>query len=115
MIGGRLTHRATVERNQATGEDSWGGPAAPQFVLIQQDMPCFVYSKSSRELADGAKTALIEDLRIMIGLHADLRPGDEIFSVTDRMGNIVVDGRLKVEGPVQYKHNHREASLQRIG
>jgi hypothetical protein len=115
MIAGRLTHRARVERNTATGTDSWGGAAAPAFTVLHVALPCFVYSKSSRELVDGAKTAMIEDLRVMIALNADLRPEDEITSVTDRNGETIIAGRLKVEGPVQFKHNHREAALQRIG
>jgi hypothetical protein len=115
VIAGRLTMRARVERNTATGTDSWGNPVAPVFTVLHNALPCFVYSKTSRELVDGAKTAMIEDLRIMIALGADLREGDEITAVTDRRGTTIVAGRLKVEGPVQFKHNHREAALQRIG
>ena len=115
MIAGRLTHRARVERNTASGTDSWGGPAEPVFTVLHNALPCFVYSQSSRELVDGAKTAMIEDLRVMMALGADLAEGDVITSVTDRMGNEIIAGRLKIEGPVQFKHNHREAALQRIG
>lgn len=115
MIAGRLTMRARVERNTASGTDSWGGPVEPVFTVLHNALPCFVYSKSSRELVDGAKTAMIEDLRVMIAADADLAEGDEITAVSDRNGTVIIPGRLKVEGPVQFKHNHREAALQRIG
>lgn len=115
MIAGRLTMLARVERNTATGTDSWGNPVAPAFTVLHNALPCFVYSKSSRELVDGAKTAMIEDLRVMIHHVADLAEGDEITSVMDRLGRVLITGRLKVEGPVQFKHTHREAALQRIG
>lgn len=115
MIAGRLTMRARVERNTASGTDSWGGPVEPVFTVLHNALPCFVYSKSSRELVDGAKTAMIEDLRVMIAADADLAEGDEITAVSDRNGAVIIPGRLKVEGPVQFKHNHREAALQRIG
>lgn len=115
MIAGRLTHRARVERGAAAGNDSWGNPTEPVFTVLHNALACFVYSKTSRELVDGAKTAQIEDLRVMIALGADLVEGDVITAVSDRLGNTIVEGRLKVEGPVQYKHNHREAALQRIG
>ena len=114
MISGRLTMRARVERNTAAGTDSWGGPVAPAFTVLHNALACFVYSKSGRELVDGAKTAMIEDLRIMIGPNVDLAEGDELVSVTDRLGRTIIAGRLKVEGPVQFKHSHREAALQRI-
>lgn len=115
MIAGRLTMLARVERNTATGTDSWGNPVAPAFTLLHAALPCFVYSKSGRELVDGTKTAVIEDLRIMIGRAADLEADDEITVVMDRLGRTLIPGRLKVEGAVQFKHTHREAALQRIG
>jgi hypothetical protein len=115
MIDGRLTMRARVERNTASGTDSWGNPVAPVFTVLHVALPCFVHSKSSRELVDGAKTAMIEDLRVMVSRTADLAEGDEITAVSDRNGNVLIPGRLKVEGPVQFKHTHREAALQRIG
>lgn len=115
MIAGRLTMRARVERDTATGNDSWGGPVEPVFTVLHSALPCFVYSKSGRELVDGAKTAMIEDLRVMIARGADLAEGDVITAVTDRLGRQLIAGRLKIEGPVQFKHTHHEAALQRIG
>lgn len=115
MIAGRLTHRAAIERNMATGEDDWGNPLPPQFQSIGAPVKCFIWSNSSRELVDGAKTAMIEDDRGLFALGADVRAGDEIASVTDRKGNTIIAGRLKIEGPVQHKHDHIEAALQRIG
>jgi hypothetical protein len=115
MIAGRLTMRAAVERNQAVGTDSWGNPVAPDFQSIGDPLPCFVWSRSSRELVDGSKTAMIEDMRAMFALDADIAEADEIASVTDRAGTEIIPGRLKVEGPPQRKHNHVEVALQRIG
>ena len=115
MISGRLTHRAAIERNQATGQDDWGGDAVPDFQPLHAALPCFAWSKRSRELVDGSKTAMIEDLRIMFALGADVAEGDEITGVTRRDGTEIIAGRLKIEGPVQHKHTHLEAALQRIG
>jgi hypothetical protein len=115
VIAGRLIHRARVERNTATGKDAWGGPNAPAFTVLHNALECFVYSQSSREVIDGTKTANVEDLRIMVALGADFQAGDEITAVSDRLGTVIIPGRLQVEGPVQFKHNHHEAALQRIG
>lgn len=115
MIASRLTHRAAIERNMATGDDDWGGPLPPVFQSIGNPTPCFAWSNASRELVDGAKTAMIEDLRAMFAAGADVRAADEITQITDRRGSVIMAGRLKVEGPVQFKHNHVEVSLQRIG
>ena len=114
MIAGRLTMRAAVERDQATARDGWGGTVAPDFQSIGDPLPCFIWSEKAKTLIDGAKTAGIEWLRGLFALGADLAEGDEIAAVTDRQGVETIPGRLKVEGPVQRKHTHVEASLRRI-
>lgn len=113
MIAGRLTMRAVVQRNTATGKDAWGQPVAATWETIGT-LRCFVYSNQSSEIVDGDKTAMVEGLRIMVRLGADLNEDDELAAVTDRLGNTMVPGRLKVEGPVQRKHTHMEAALKRV-
>lgn len=113
MIAGRLTMRAVVQRNTATGKDAWGQPMAAAWSTIGV-LRCFAWSNQSRELVDGDKTAMIEDLRIMVRLGADLNEDDELPSITDREGNVIIAGRLKVDGPVQRKHTHMEAALKRV-
>jgi len=115
MIAGRLTMRAQVERNQAVGTDGWNNPAEPDFQPVGDPLRCFVWSKSGREAVGDERSVLIEDVRGLFALDADLRPDDELVSVTDRTGATIHFGRLKVEGPLQHKHTHREANLQRIG
>ncbi|XHC12294.1 hypothetical protein ABWH98_05500 [Labrenzia sp. ac12] len=114
MIAGRLTMRAAVERDQATGTDSWGNPLPADFQPLAT-LNCFVWSNQSREIVDGEKSAMIEDMRALFALGADIAEDDEISSVTDRQGVEIIPGRLKVEGPVQRKHTHLEAALKRIG
>lgn len=113
MIAGRLTMRAAIERNQATAMDAWNNPVAPQWQAVGT-VPCFVWSNSAREIEDGRKSAQVEDLRALFSMGADVREDDEISAVTDRAGNVLMPGRLKIEGPVQYKHTHQEAALRRV-
>jgi hypothetical protein len=114
MIAGRLTMRALVERNQATATDTWGQPVKPAFASTGDPVPCFVWSNSSQELVDGAKSAQIEQLRALFGLGADVQADDEIASITDRAGTEIIPGRLQIMGPVQRKHTHLEADLRRV-
>lgn len=113
MISGRLTMRATVERNQASGTDGWGNPVAPVFQPLGV-VRCFIWSKASREIVDGDKTAMIEDIRGLFALGTDITEADEISAVTDARGAVLIPGRLRVEGPIQHKHTHIEAALKRI-
>lgn len=114
MISGRLTMRALVERNVAAGKDGWGNPLPPDFQPLAT-LKCFAWSNTSREIVDGEKTALIEDMRALLALTADIRADDEISAITDARGNVIIAGRLRVEGPVQRKHTHLEVALKRIG
>ncbi|RVQ76119.1 hypothetical protein [Sinorhizobium medicae] len=114
MIAGRLTMRALVERNRATGKDPWNNPVAPDFQPLAT-LKCFVWSNASREIVDGDTTAMVEDMRALFPLSADIREDDEISAVTDRGGATIIPGRLRVEGPVQRKHTHLEAALKRVG
>jgi hypothetical protein len=114
VISGRLTMRAVVERNTASGKDAWGQPVAAVWEAVPPPLPCFAWSNQSRELVDGDKSAMLEDMRIMVSLGADLRADDELTAITDRAGTVLIPGRLKVEGPVQRKHTHQEAALKRI-
>lgn len=115
MISGRLTMRALVERNVTVATDTWSQPGTPEFQSIGAPLRCFVYSNSAQELIDGQKIAEVEQLRAMFALGADVRPDDEISSVTDRQGVEIIPGRLQVLGPVQRKHTHLECALRRIG
>lgn len=113
MINGRLTMRAPVERNAATGKDAWGNPVAADFQAIGT-LALFAWSGGSREVRDGAKNAEIEDLRAFFALGADIRAGDELVNITDRAGAVLIPGRLRIEGPVQRKHTHLEAALRKV-
>ncbi|QXN68001.1 hypothetical protein [Microcystis phage Mwe-Yong1] len=113
MIAGRLTMRAAIRRNTATGKDSWGQPVAPVWTTVAT-VACFAWSNASREPVDGDKTAQVEDLRVMVKLGVDLRPEDQLVAVTDRQGAVLIPGPLRVEGPVQRKHTHQEAALKRV-
>lgn len=115
MIAGRLTMRAAIERNQAVGTDAWNNPVAPDFQSTGDLLACFVWSNQSRRQFDDTKTVEVEDMRAMFAIGADIRTNDEITAVTDRQGNALIPGRLRVDGPVQFKHTHLECALQRLG
>lgn len=112
MSRGTMTMRADVERNTASGTDAHGHPVAPVFTALAT-LPCFVWSTARREVADGGKTALVEDLRAMFPLGADVAEGDEIAKVTDRQGTVLLTGRLRIAA-LQRKHRHLEAALDRV-
>ena len=110
---GRMTMRAVVERNTASGTDAHGHPVKPAFTAHLSSQPCWVWSKQRREIVDGSKIAIVEDLRALFPLGADVVAGDEIASIDNRRGAELLAGRFQIE-TVQRKHNHIEAALERV-
>ncbi len=109
---GKMTMRAVVERDTATGTDDFGNPVKPAFTPVAT-IPCWAWSNADREIVDGNKSALIEDFRAMFSKLADVQEGDEIVNITDRRKVVLFPGRFQIE-TIQFKHDHVEASLQAV-
>ena len=108
----KMTMRALVERDTATGVDDFGHPVKPAFT-VHGTFPCWAWSRQRRDVIDGSKSALVEDFRMLIPITADVLPGDEISSITNRRGVELFAGRVKIE-TVQQKHDHQEAGLEAV-
>lgn len=114
MIGRRLTMIAHVERNGVTGKDAWNMPLAPDY-QPHAEVPCFGWvPKAGVDIVDGKKDVIRQDVRMMFALGVDLRAGDQIAKITDRRGNVLHRGPLRVEGAIDFKHNHQEVALVRV-
>lgn len=109
----RMTQRADIERDTATGENAYGHDPAPVWTVHVSNAPCWVWSRQRRETVDGRKTVIIEDLRAMVPVDADIKTGDRFASVKDRRGQEVLAGPLTIE-TLQYKRLHIEAALERV-
>ncbi len=108
---GKMTMRALVERDTAVGVDDFGNPVKPAFTT-HGTFPCWAWSRQRREQVDGDKSALIEDMRAMFPIDADVLAGDEIKQIEDRQGKVLFAGRVQIE-TMQRHHDHQEAGLER--
>ena len=104
--------RADVERNTESATDDYGHPATPVFSVIGK-FPTWVYSKARREITDGDKLTVVEDVKALFSQNADVRQGDEISNIRDRLGQIIMDGRYRIE-TIQRKRRHQEANLLKV-
>ncbi len=114
MISQRLTMRAEIERSTSSGKDAWGQPVASVFEHFCT-VACFAWTPSAREIKDGNKVAAVEDVRMLLPLSSEVTENDEVAEITNKRGDVLFEGRFRVEGPVQFKHTHREAALVRVG
>ena len=113
MISQRLTMRAEFERSTSSGTDAWGQPVAAAFEPLCV-LACFAWTPSAREIFDGNKVAAMEDVRMLLPLSAEVNENDQVAQITNMRGTVLFNGPFRVDGPVQFKHTHREAALVRV-
>ena len=114
----RMIRRAVLERDVSVGADDYGNPPAPTWQALAAPLPCYVWSQHKKAVvanhAPGQPgVVLVEDLRALFPLGADVRQGDRVSQFTDRLGNVIVSGPLLVE-TLQRRPDHQLAMLRRL-
>lgn len=92
----KMVMRAAIERMPTGSADQWGSKGPPRFQFVAQ-VPCYAWSKAKRDIQGDGKEAVIEDLRAMVPLGADVAENDRISSITNRLGAEVFAGPMAVE------------------
>lgn len=106
-----MTHRADIQQNTATAVDDYGNPVPPVWET-HSTMPCRAYTKVRKEVVDGDKIVLVEDLKALFSLNSGVSESYRIANITDRLGTVLFSGPLDIL-TVQRRGNHLEASLDR--
>jgi len=108
-----MTHRAVVQRDNSTGTDAWNRPVPPVFTAQPKSVPCRAWSKSRKEVRDDGKQIVVEDIRALFPIDADIQEGDRV-TINDRRGSLIFDS-LAVQAISRHGTNarHREAMLER--
>ncbi|MGH7393633.1 MAG: hypothetical protein ACREM3_29890 [Candidatus Rokuibacteriota bacterium] len=114
----RMTRRAVIERDVATGSNPYGNAPTPNWQPLAAPVPCYVWSRVRRAVVSNNApgqpgVVLVEDLRALFPAGADVQEGDQVTNVTDRLGNIVWPGPILIEA-LQPRPDHVEAQLRRI-
>ena len=98
-----MIHRATIERDGATGSDSWGNPNESSWSTHLSDLPCRVWygsgsgGSAEREIFDGNKIVTTEDRTLIVPLGTDVTELDRVASIEDRAGSEIFAGPSKIE------------------
>jgi len=108
-----LTHRAVISRDTSTGTDAWNRPVPSVFTVQPKSVPCRAWSKNRREIRDDGKMMIVEDIRAMFSMSADVQEGDRV-TVNDRLGNVIFDS-LAIQSISRHGANvrHRQAMMER--
>ena len=112
-----LTHRCTIERQQAAAAGRWGQTPPPSVAPWEDhlvDVPCRASATTGKEYAsDGVTLVDIVSVRLLLPLGTDVTTEDRIASVTDRGGNSQ-EGPLGVRAILSHR-DHLELILVRVG
>lgn len=106
-----MTHRATVERDQAAS-DVEGNPAAPDWQPHLAAQPCwFSHGTGRTEIVDGEMTVVVEDTQMMVPIGTDITEVDRVTAVVDRRGASQHLGVLNIRAVTPHR-THLELRLQ---
>ena len=89
-----LRMSATIRRPQPGPPDGWGNPTTLAPSVLPGTVRCIVYSVKREDVDNVSKHAIVEELRMMTPIAANVREGDELTVTHGRTGQLLYDGVL---------------------
>lgn len=108
----RMTQRALVQRATSVTDD-YGNPGSATWATHIASLACWLWSQVEREVLDTRKSAVVEDLRMIVPSGTDITEKDRINGVTDRRGDVVRAGILVIESVVN-RRSHLELVVRGV-
>lgn len=94
-----MTHRCTIERdvNHGDNADPWGNDEPASWTDSREDIPCRFWFEDATTVIDGTKASEMTTRKMILPKGTDVTEDDRILSVTDRLGNAVADGPMRID------------------
>ena len=108
----RMTMRAAITRNSTVTANDWNQADTPVFDQWTTE-PCWAWVTAKREVIDGDKVVVVEDIRALFPLSANLTDQDRIAHISDRADTVIFDGPFVIES-IQRMTRHLELVLSRV-
>lgn len=112
-----LRHRATLERNTATGTSPTNQPLAPTFEVVNDDLHCHYWEPeravdtAHAGLREGPNTVVVAlGPRLLVRTDAEVLVGDRVTEVRSRAGIVSAEAMRVVE--VLWRSSHTEIGLE---
>lgn len=116
-VRSRMTMRATVQRDTATGTDAFGLPNAATFTAHIASLPCWVWTRTGREaereVIDNTKTAILADHNMMVPLGTDITELDQVTAIKDRLGRNIIANTMRIHSVIRRK-THLDCRLEEV-
>lgn len=112
----RMTHRALIERDGATGSDPYNAANVPSWATHIASLSCWFYVPRGRQpqVTTDAATVTLEQPRLLAPKGTDIAEGDRINGIVDRLGASVYSGILNITSVVP-KPTHLELVCEQVG
>jgi hypothetical protein len=107
-----LRHRAVVQRDRQAGRDSWNNPDTPIRETLHAALPCDYWVTGERETIGPNVNVVVEDSRMLVAKTADVVVGDIVTEITNRRGQVLASGSLRVVADLMMEPSHRELALE---
>lgn len=108
-----MIDRAVIETNTNTAAGPDGLPGIPSWLESSEKISCRYYTKVKRQVIDGNKLALVEDLRLLLPKGTAIAETQRIARIENRLGATIATGPFKIE-TIQERRTYLEAQLMRV-
>lgn len=108
-----MTDRAVIETDTNTAAGPDGLPGIPSWSESSAKIACRYYTKIKRQVIDGDKLALVEDLRLLLPTGTTIAETNRIARIENRLGATIATGPFKIE-TIQTRRAYLEAQLSRV-
>ena len=109
-----MVHRATVQKDTATGTDAYGNPKPASWATHIASLACYYYTKTKTEIYDGDKQAVVAMQRLLVPLGTDITEKHRITAIKNRLGTSLISNPMLIRAVVKRK-THFELDLQECG
>jgi hypothetical protein len=109
----RMTRRARVERFVIGGTDAFNMKLPPVWQTITSVQPCWLWTRTRRLMSDLQGLVTLEDTRALFPPGADIKEGDRLSGITDRLGTGLWSGAYRVD-VLTRRPDHLEALLAKV-
>lgn len=111
----KMTMRAQLQRDGATGTNPWGDKNIPAFADIPGGgvlTSCFAWvSKVPGDVSDEDRDLFVEFKRMTVALGTDVKVRDRVLKIEDRRAQTIFAGPLFIES-VERRADHLELTLR---
>ena len=112
-VRSRMTMRATVQRDTASGPDGFGLPNAASWTAHIASLACWVFTKVEREVIDGDKTAILAVHKMLVPLGTDIIEHDRVTAIKDRLAADIIANTMRIHAVIR-RATHLECLLEEV-